>query len=81
LVQTAEHDALLDEGRRYAERLAAAGVRVRYTEYVGAAHGFISMPGLAPPQAHQALWEIVTELKARLLDVSVEQPGVVAAVF
>jgi acetyl esterase len=81
LVQTAEHDALLDEGRRYAERLAAAGVRVRYTEYVGAAHGFISMPGLAPPQAHQALWEIVTELKARLLDVSVEQPGLVAAVF
>lgn len=67
LVQTAEHDALLDEGHLYAEKLARAGVPVRYTEYVGAAHGFISMPGLAP-QAHQALWEIVTELRHRLLE-------------
>ena len=67
LVQTAEHDALLDEGHLYAEKLARAGVPVRYTEYVGAAHGFISMPGLAP-QAHQALWEIVAELRHRLLD-------------
>ncbi|HSP39473.1 MAG TPA: alpha/beta hydrolase [Frankiaceae bacterium] len=67
LVQTAEHDALLDEGHLYARALARAGVPVRYTEYVGTAHGFISMPGLAP-QAHQALWEIVTELRARLVD-------------
>jgi acetyl esterase len=67
LVQTAEHDALLDEGRLYAEKLARAGVPVRYTEYVGAAHGFTSMPGLAP-QAHQALWEIVHELRTRLVD-------------
>jgi acetyl esterase len=66
LVQTAEHDALLDEGRLYAEKLAAAGVPVRYTEYVGAAHGFISMPGLAP-QAHQALWEIVTQIRERVV--------------
>jgi acetyl esterase len=67
LVQTAEHDALLDEGHLYAQALAAAGVPVRYTEYVGAAHGYISMPGVQP-QAHQALWEIVTELRARLID-------------
>jgi acetyl esterase len=67
LVQTAEHDPLLDEGRLYAETLAAAGVPVRYTEYLGAAHGYISMPGLVP-QAHQALWEIVTELRARLVN-------------
>lgn len=67
LVQTAEHDALLDEGRLYAEKLGRAGVPVRYTEYVGAAHGFVSMPGLAP-QAHQALWEIVAELRTRLVD-------------
>jgi acetyl esterase len=70
LIQTAEHDALLDEGHAYAKTLAAAGVPVRYTEYVGAAHGYISMPGLAP-QAHQALWEIVTELRARLVDPSI----------
>src|SRR4051812_15678360 len=67
LVQTAEHDALLDEGHLYAQALAAAGVPVRYTENVGAAHGYISMPGVQP-QAHQALWEIVTELRARLVD-------------
>ena len=45
--------------------LAAAGVAVRYTEYVGAAHGYISMPGLARI-AEQALWEIGAELRARL---------------
>lgn len=67
LVQTAEHDALLDEGHLYAQALEKAGVPVRYTEYVGAAHGYISMPGLQP-QAHQALWEIVTEVRARLID-------------
>jgi acetyl esterase len=67
LVQTAEHDALLDEGHAYAQKLAGAGVPARYTEYVGAAHGYISMPGVAP-QAHQALWEIVTEVRARLVD-------------
>jgi acetyl esterase len=70
LVLTAEHDALLDEGRLYAEKLTGAGVPVRYTEYVGAAHGFVSMPGLAK-QAHQALWEIVHELRVRLIDPTV----------
>lgn len=61
LVQTAEHDPLKDEGRRYAERLEAAGVPVRFTEYVGVPHGFINLPGLTLA-AHQALAEICEAL-------------------
>jgi acetyl esterase/lipase len=58
LVQTAEHDPLVDEGHAYADRLAAAGVPVRRTCYVGMPHGFVSLPGLCPP-AHQAVAEMV----------------------
>jgi acetyl esterase/lipase len=47
LIQTADHDPLLDDGSRYAERLLAAGVPVTYTEYRDVPHGFLSFPGLA----------------------------------
>jgi acetyl esterase/lipase len=67
LILTAEHDPLLDDGRRYAEALATAGVHVRYTEYVGVPHGFTSFPGVTRV-AHQALHEVCTEL-ARHLDL------------
>jgi acetyl esterase len=40
LVQLAEHDVLTPTGRRYAARLAAAGVPVRVEEYAGVQHGF-----------------------------------------
>jgi acetyl esterase/lipase len=50
---TAEHDALFYDGLLYATRLAQAGVRVRYTNYLGMPHGFLSMPRIcsAAPQA------------------------------
>jgi acetyl esterase len=40
LVQLAEIDVLTPTGRRYAERLAAAGVPVRVETYPGVQHGF-----------------------------------------
>ncbi|MDN5853302.1 MAG: alpha/beta hydrolase [Actinomycetia bacterium] len=65
LVQTAEHDPLRDNGARYAEALKTAGVPVRYTNYRGAVHGYLNMPGVVPA-ARQALQEIVDELRAAL---------------
>jgi acetyl esterase len=64
LVQTAEHDPLVDDGRRYADALAAAGVPVRYTRYEGMPHGFVSFAGVAGASAQQARAEIAAFLTA-----------------
>jgi acetyl esterase len=45
-VLTAGFDPLLDEGRRYAELLARAGVEVVYRDYPDMIHGFILMGGV-----------------------------------
>ena len=37
---------MVDEGRAYAERLAAAGVPVAYKEYSDMVHGFILFGGV-----------------------------------
>jgi acetyl esterase/lipase len=66
LIQTAEHDPLLDDGRRYAEALRSAGVAVRYTRYLGVPHGYVNAPGLVRTTARQALSEIVDELRIHL---------------
>ena len=58
LIQTAQFDPLRDEGPAYATALRAAGVQVRYTNYVDAVHGYISMPRVVPV-ARQALGEVV----------------------
>jgi len=65
LIQTAELDPLLDNGAHYAEALRAAGVSVTYTEYAGAIHGFLSLPGVVPV-ASKALDEIVEALRITL---------------
>lgn len=65
LIQTAEFDPLLDNGARYAEKLRADGVDVTYTEYPGAIHGYLSLPGVVPV-ASKALDEIVETLKNAL---------------
>jgi acetyl esterase/lipase len=65
LIQTAQLDPIRDDGARYAEALSQAGNLVRYTEYVGAPHGYLSIPG-AVRGSRQALAEIVHELRTHL---------------
>ncbi|CAL9557879.1 Carboxylesterase NlhH [Nocardiopsis dassonvillei] len=48
LVVTGALDPLGDHGRRYAERLRAAGTDARLLSCPRAVHGFVSMPGLVP---------------------------------
>lgn len=43
LVQTAAFDPLSDEGKAYADRLAADGVPATHTRYDGMIHGFVRM--------------------------------------
>lgn len=64
-ILTAEHDPLLDNGAHYRDALSAAGVPVRYAEYAGTVHGFMSLPGVSPA-AKQALDDIVDFLKQAL---------------
>lgn len=64
-ILTAELDPLLDNGARYRDVLVAAGVPVRYAEYDGAIHGFMSLPGVVPV-ARQALDDIVDFLAQTL---------------
>jgi acetyl esterase len=47
-VITAEYDPLLDDGKSYADKMSAAGVRVLYKEYKGLVHGFFNIPGIDP---------------------------------
>jgi acetyl esterase/lipase len=65
LVQVAEHDPIRDDGVRYAGVLRAAGVPVRFTEYVGMPHGFLAFPRLCR-SAPQALAELCAEQAAAL---------------
>jgi acetyl esterase len=65
LVVVPTHDPLADHGRRYAERLEAAGTPVRLAEYPGAGHAFLSLPGLVP-QAEAARADILAFLRTSL---------------
>ncbi|TDD61951.1 alpha/beta hydrolase [Actinomadura darangshiensis] len=58
-------DAVADHGRRYAERLRAAGTSVQLTEYPEARHAFLTLPGVEP-QAVVAQAEILEFLRAAL---------------
>ncbi|WP_419999924.1 alpha/beta hydrolase [Streptomyces boninensis] len=65
LVVVPTQDAVADHGRRYAERLRAAGTSVRLSEYPDAKHAFLTLPGLEP-QAEAARAEILRFLRASL---------------
>ena len=57
LVLTAGLDPLCSEGKAYADRLEAAGVAVRYTQYDRTIHGFMQM-GRIIPCAQDAIDEV-----------------------
>ncbi|MER7504424.1 alpha/beta hydrolase [Nonomuraea pusilla] len=65
LVVVPTHDPVADHGRAYAARLRAAGTPARLTEYAGAGHAFLSMPGVVP-QAKAARAEILDFLRGTL---------------
>ncbi|MFB4304366.1 alpha/beta hydrolase [Actinomadura sp. NTSP31] len=65
LVVVPTHDPVADHGRRYAERLREAGSLVRLSEYPGAKHAFLAMPGVEP-QAEAAQAEILAFLRTAL---------------
>jgi acetyl esterase len=65
-VITASDDPLRDDGERYAARLRAAGVPVRWSDYPGAVHGFVSTPGLDPVRSRHAVTEMLAELRLHL---------------
>ncbi|OIK06028.1 alpha/beta hydrolase [Streptomyces monashensis] len=65
LVVVPTQDAVADHGRRYAERLRVAGTPVRLSEYPGAKHAFLALPGVEP-QAEAARAEILEFLRAAL---------------
>ena len=57
LVLTAGLDPLCSEGRAYADRLEAADVDVRYSQYDNTIHGFLQM-GRIIPCAREAIDEV-----------------------
>ncbi|MBD0420248.1 alpha/beta hydrolase [Streptomyces sp. TRM S81-3] len=65
LVVVPTQDAVADHGRHYAERLREAGTSVRLSEYPGAKHAFLTLPGV-DPQAEAAQAEILAFLRAAL---------------
>ena len=65
LVVTAGCDVLRDEGKAYADRLAAAGVPVEYRCFAGTIHAFLSFAG-AIPLGLEALSFVASRLKTSL---------------
>jgi acetyl esterase len=65
LVVTAACDVLRDEGKAYADRLAAAGVPVEYHCFGGTIHAFMSFAG-AIPAGLEALSFVASRLQAGL---------------
>ena len=65
LVVTAGCDVFRDEGRAYADRLAADGVPVEYRCFEGAIHAFMSFAGVIP-MGVEALSFVAARLRAAL---------------
>ena len=68
-VVTAEYDTLRDEGEAYARKLIEAGNAVQVRRYLGAVHGFFTMPGTLR-LAREALKDVAGFLRHRLRRVA-----------
>lgn len=64
-VITAGFDPLRDEGKAYADKLAAAGVSVKYINYEGMVHGFTNMAGVLDV-GREAMADLAKDAKAAL---------------
>jgi acetyl esterase len=73
-VQTAGFDPLSDEGKAYADRLAAAGVAATHTRYDGMIHGFVRM-GAVVDVAADAIAEGAGALRAAFQTFPESVPG------
>ena len=65
LICTAGFDPLRDEGKAYADKLTAAGVKMIYREFESLIHGFIGMRG-AIQAAARAMDDMVAGLRHEL---------------
>jgi acetyl esterase len=65
LIFTAGFDPLRDEGRAYADRLEAAGVKAVHREFESLIHGFIGMRGVLQAAA-RAMDDMVAGLRHEL---------------
>jgi acetyl esterase len=63
-IHTAGFDPLRDEGKAYAERLSAEGVRCKYTEHAELIHGFALMTNVGV--ARRALDAVIGDVRAEL---------------
>jgi len=64
-ILTAEYDTLRDEGEAYAQKLIESGNTVQVRRYLGAIHGFFTMPGTLR-LAREALKDVAEFLRFRL---------------
>ena len=65
LVVTAGYDPLRDEGKAYADRLAAAGVAAEYRCFEGTIHAFVSFAAMIPTGL-EALAFVASRMRAAL---------------
>jgi acetyl esterase len=71
-IHTAEFDPLVDEGKAYADKLAAAGVAVDYTCHAGMIHHFFCLAG-AIPYARTAIANAGAAIKTALASARPER--------
>lgn len=72
-VITAGFDPLRDEGKAFADKLSAAGIRVAHHCYEGMIHGFMNMSGVLP-QARAAVSQAAAALRNTLVNQTENAP-------